>query len=231
MKHPRATRPQAFALLEFFVVLAVIAVFAVLLYPVLLKVRQNAYTAKCTATLRNIGQGLANYIGDKGYYPGRVADRRPTFWYEALEPYVTRLPVPKAGTAPSQWCRCPARKGDPSGGSSLLGYGYNMNFGNIPPDHSGFDPQSSYNAYWHITPARVQRPGQVVVIGDNRDDGVVSAFVLSALRSSTNAKDALHPRRHSGGGNFLFADGHVEHMTPEVFTSRIKPAGGDILVP
>lgn len=70
MRNKRSPRRTAFTLIELLVVIGIIAVLIAVLLPVLIKAREQANRAKCAANLRGIGQALAIYTTDYGYYPG-----------------------------------------------------------------------------------------------------------------------------------------------------------------
>lgn len=221
------SRHRAFSLLELMIAVVVVAILAAVLTAGMAKARELATGTKCAGQLRALSTGLSNFINDRGYYPGVRVTTRPTTWHHALEPYMTGGPIPATSAPASYWARCP---GNAQTSAGPLGYSYNQYFGNIPPNASDATDDSPFNPYWQIRPAQVQEPGKKIVIGDGRDDGVESAFSRNSLRNSANPKDALHPRRHLGGGNFLFADGHVERLTPQELTqlflatpSALKP--------
>ncbi len=217
---------RAFTLSELVILLGIVILLAALSLAGLGYARKSSLNVRCTAQLRTIHLGLAHFLNDRGYYPGMRVTTRPTTWHHALEPYITGQPIPDSAAPASPWARCPGLAPSDSG---PLGYGYNQFFGNIPPNASDNTGNSAFNAYWQIRPVQVIAPASKIVIGDGRDDGVTSSYSRNALRNSTNPQDTLHPRRHFGGGHFLFADGHVERLTPEEFTTRVRTT--DILKP
>ena len=67
----RATRVRStgFTLIELLVVLAIIAILAAILLPVLSKAEASGQSAACKANLRQTGSALAMFVNDEGSYP------------------------------------------------------------------------------------------------------------------------------------------------------------------
>jgi len=223
MIHPRFLRRRAFSVLEVMIALAVLAVLALLLMAIGKDVMDRSKTAKCMVNLRSIHLGLANYINDVGHYPGYRVNTRPTFWYQALVPYMEGGPVPPSGPPYSAWLYCPAR------GGTSPGYGYNAYFGHVPPGSSDFSPD--FAPYWKLRRSQVQQPSTKIVLGDNKDLGTTGSYSINQISRHIDPNNINHPRRHQKGGDFLFADGHVECLTPKLLTDRSKATGGAIFRP
>ncbi|HWL52773.1 MAG TPA: prepilin-type N-terminal cleavage/methylation domain-containing protein [Chthoniobacteraceae bacterium] len=222
---------RAFSVVELLVAIAIIAVLALLAMFSVGNLRKKARAVDCTVKLRAIGLGLAAYIQDKGYYPGVRVDPTPRNWYHGLIPYMTgeRMPVNAAERARvHDWFWCKERN---LNGTRTVGYGYNQYFGNIPPASSDYSPTSGFNQYWHLKPARVETPSKKIVIGDNHDAEAATSFALSVLHNGSSIDNYLRARRHNGGGNYLFADGHVEFISAVEMSERLQVDNKRILKP
>lgn len=106
--YKRDSRPRitGFSLVELLVVVAVLAILASILFPILFRVREYAYRTKCASNLRQLGQAFAQYSTDwNGFWPspgGLVGDRG--YWSQSgnggINGYVRQNGI---GTV---WC-CP----------------------------------------------------------------------------------------------------------------------------
>jgi len=64
-------RTWNFTLIELLVVIAIIAILAALLLPALNSAREKARAISCLSNLKNMGHGVAMYVSDYQYLPGR----------------------------------------------------------------------------------------------------------------------------------------------------------------
>jgi len=78
---------RGFTLVELMVVIAIIAILASLLLPVLSKTRAQAQSTLCKNNLRQVGIALATYVSDANRYPSINDWGTRKLWMDVLYPY------------------------------------------------------------------------------------------------------------------------------------------------
>ena len=89
---PHATARVLFTLIEFLIVIAIIAILASMLLPALNRARERAQASNCVSNLKQIGSALTLYQGDyNDYFPKAVMYEGDNFWSKVLtdRKYVT----------------------------------------------------------------------------------------------------------------------------------------------
>ncbi|HZP84094.1 MAG TPA: DUF1559 domain-containing protein [Chthonomonadaceae bacterium] len=231
-------RKSGFTLIELLVVIAIIAILAAILFPVFAQAREKARATACLSNTKQIGLAVQMYAQDYDEsffvspWPGGCPDtgyfltdpNQPReHWAVALYPYVKNggiFDCPSYnGTvyvaAYALWaCGDPARKKV----VPTVEYGLNeLIFGSLTP----------------TTLASIQSPANIGIIADNNYIFSWHNCLLGPLDSKVRkywtegrVNDADgdwtfyqgHPR-HSGGMNFVYADGHSKF-------ARASDAGG-----
>jgi len=226
-----------FTLIELLAVIAVVALLAGLLLPVIASARQRSRTAACRSNLHQVGIGLQIYVQECGAYPLASVGDGLGNWQRALRPL--------AGTAAFH-CPQTVRAADKyvrmfQFSSSLIHphYGYNYlgtTQKNPPPVNLGLGGDYSWDdlgATHRPTPeSRVAAPSRMIALGDS--DAAI--FVPLQSQPTPDYADLLHVtfphvvsgpefagvgRWHARGALMLFCDGHVEFERQERWTQPL----------
>ena len=224
----------AFTLVELLVVIAVIAILASLLMPVLSAAKRRAGQATCLNNLKQLGLGMQMYLDDfRDTFPG-MASQHSGFqasdwiWWRTNDPArpVQQSPiVASLATADTKLFRCPLDTDDSArlaqadnNGPYLYSYSltsYDVVNGFNPGMSSVFTGGQNLPSYL----AAVRNPGGKIMLAeevasDNSRDNPSGATVINDGRWMPAGHDAL-TARHGGKGDVTFADFHVEPETYE----------------
>lgn len=224
---------RAFSLLEFILVLGILAVFAALLFPAVLKVRSAALRASCSNNLRQIGLAVVMYEDTLGVIP--YARECPAPWRNGKDPYCQTLPTPNTWTGPNEiWWAPYDNRPNTTPTQTLPGYVPNATLfpfteGNArlfqcpagidttpgsPTLGQTFqvgyaaDPTSGGHRRWE---------GQAFHAWDHMDlPSCASAAVhWTAWPTDKATTTSRHsPPRHGGVYNVLYGDAHVSAISP-----------------
>jgi len=221
---------SGFTLIELLVVIAIISILAAILFPVFARARENARKAACMSNLKQIGLGLMMYVQDYdetypvSYFAGAPAGKLT--WYDVLDPYIKSDQVfvcPTAGKIESTGAS------DPSSG----GYGFNVggthtNTTNGTGNGFGYRSQANYwftpNGSGPLRLAGVDEPSNTFIICDPASNAYSHNGWIAVGYSNAGFMPVLHGGQVgpftgtvsappiSGGGNYIFADGHVKYV-------------------
>ncbi len=189
-----ATARRAFTLIELFVVIAIIAILAAILFPVFAKTRDKARQTACLSDTKQIGTGIMMYVQDYDETYPRLAlkaadtpERQswaPFSVFEAVGPYI------KNGIENVSWAATDANKPVPLAISGIWvcpsqpfantwrNYGaHNQVFSTF---ESGENGSVKFDA---TTAAAITRPSDLVVMSEL---GVADGWNTSSLDMSTD---------------------------------------------
>jgi prepilin-type N-terminal cleavage/methylation domain-containing protein/prepilin-type processing-associated H-X9-DG protein len=196
----RSSASLGFTLLELLVVMAVIAILAALLLPVLSSARRKAQSTQCLNNLRQISQGTFLYCEDN-------EDRLPFAWfddpnpqdnnfYSLLTPLLYGSDFDGYGDFELRIYSCPLRMREPLVGPNPMRVSYGM---------------CAYNSVAYPDP-KTRRLAQV-------QTSVSTTILLSDIAYVYNHPPILKMEpdqvgyKHDAKANMIFFDGHAERKS------------------
>jgi prepilin-type N-terminal cleavage/methylation domain-containing protein/prepilin-type processing-associated H-X9-DG protein len=201
---------QAFTLIELLVVIAIIAILAAILFPVVAQAREKARQAACLSQCKQWGLASEMYKQDyDGTFchwqgVGVMANGKngPIYWSELLQPYMKNRNI---GVCPSD--------GEPQDRTKdFLSYCFNRNVmwgKDKPMDQPATEAQVRYPSTT-IAMAEWTKPGYTgcMWVGPQ---SFYKEYLLKPLESNGD-------RRHNGGSNYVYFDGHAGWARSEKVT-------------
>jgi prepilin-type N-terminal cleavage/methylation domain-containing protein/prepilin-type processing-associated H-X9-DG protein len=211
-------RPTGFTLIELLVVIAIIALMAGMLLPALSRAKKQGRMASCKSNLRQLGVALQLYVTDHGFYPLNDVAMRTVispdgtseiqFVAAALSRYVPTTSsvrmCPEVEEFPIR-LMVEGATNKPITAKYRGAYGYNSR-GAVPKKPELMLGLGGFGVWgqkpqW-LRESAVLAPAQMIAFGDAQGgDGVTIVATHGTLPSP----------RHSGRGNMVFCDGHIEH--------------------
>ncbi|MBC7329044.1 DUF1559 domain-containing protein [bacterium] len=206
-------RRRGFTLIELLVVIAIIAILAAILFPVFSRARDQARKAACTSNMKQLAMALMMYVQDwdEAYPPVRFGAGRPCWdpaptyssWRTLTQPYVKNWQIYDCPSFPDWCCSEESRNGIPDA-PRYIDYQYNG---------SQFCPSPNHHV-WKM--ADFPAPADLILV---QEGGLQCAPDTGTWCNWVFRKDTAI---HSGGKNYIFADGHVKWMKPQQTTSPIN---------
>ena len=223
-------RRRAFTLIEILVVIGIIGLLAALLFPVFAQAREEARKTTCLSNMRQLGLAFQQYANDsRGKYPlsGNFQAWAPGYghWVSGEagddKSLVSIVFPPSAATPPSELAKPDFQRAAKVTDGSIFSYVKSTQVYVCPSAQYNTQLGLSYSmncAMSGVTVARTRAPGDIVLLVDEQypTDGFFYARGICKPGENACSTDALQDR-HNGGGNLLFADGHVKFFRNEAF--------------
>lgn len=226
--HTSSQRP-AFANIEMFLVLAIIAILAAVLFPVFSHAREQARRISCLSQEKSLGLSLLMYMQDYDETQPRCQNYLAhTSWRQDVLPYFKKYVKTNAETLacptnPNRGLRSrnnPETRNDDS--DIHLSYALNNN------DANGVGGACNRKA-GAVSLANITSPAQV--IGMVESTAYYSDFVVTAsveeeggkFHANDSTGKTGHLFTHHGRSNFWFMDGHAKSMKPLDTMNEVDP--------
>lgn len=226
---------KGFTLIELLVVIAIIAILAAILFPVLTNAKETARESGCCANLKQIGTAFSLYVDEyNGRYPAGARYRttgepqihpleHPTVctWDVAIYKYVKNI---KVFHCPSDVYKRP-----------------NVSYTSMKPSPRSYSLNDQPLWNYNLFPSEGYPNGGTWTMGEMKPS--ISRFILLSerIKSGTSTYNDFggwdwcslasgHPKtgEHLGGTvlNYLFFDGHVAGLKPDVVNGDAKNRWG-----
>jgi prepilin-type N-terminal cleavage/methylation domain-containing protein/prepilin-type processing-associated H-X9-DG protein len=255
MRPARSKRP-GFTLLELLIVIAIMAILAAILFPVLAQAREQARTARCLSNARQVGLAMMMYVQDYDEVilpwfvptgqapqlssPDPLARRADTkIWSQLVQPYLKNSQVLYCPSFDEQSLIKNAARPQCDGARirslfpggyyySHYGLAFSLVGGNCRPDSPRFAYPGNDVRYAPIkTLAQIARPAETMILQDNFTMQV-SQFGAPVWTAfgCECGFDAGGSSRHHQGCNYVFVDGHAKLIPGNPIHEGLIPCPG-----
>ncbi len=202
----RSVRARSgFTLIELLVVIAIIAILAAILFPVFAQAREKARQTQCLSNCKQIANAVLMYAQDydETLVPMGVGEFSFQVYTQLLDPYLK---------GPQVWV-CPSA-GITATTPPMRTVGMNFMVAKSFVFYSFLNPKPT-----PVTMTMMEYPAELILMADAQPLGYTSNFTPStrpftacqaADPNRTPTAAHIPYKRHSGGANYIFGDGHAK---------------------
>lgn len=219
---PPPREPQGFTVMELLVTTVILTILASLLFPALAAAKSRARSTVCRSHLSQIGKALVMYEGDYHYLPGAgdagIVRSKQTNWaLPSTNSWIVKLTP--YGTPRREMFNCPDYRPTPFLKPFRSdGFGYNAGGSAEIYKHMELNLGLGFGKSNFVSSSFVKAPADMVAIGDMQSESSVWLNIISP-QSTPIGRFTPVPKRHAGGANMVFVDGHVEWQKQVVWTA------------
>jgi prepilin-type N-terminal cleavage/methylation domain-containing protein/prepilin-type processing-associated H-X9-DG protein len=194
-------QPNGFTLIELLVVISIISILIAILLPALAKARLSAQAIKCGTAVKQMGMAIEVYTHDfKGYMPAGKATHDSTTYVWSNTLHILKL-LPDLNIF-----LCPT-----DNNPRLVFGAYKSSYGGNT--YSLKDDRKTF--------VQALKPSELILVADTNYDGSNNSYQIGSASTTRWILNSLRTRRHSDGGNTLFADQHVSLNPYETFVESL----------
>jgi prepilin-type processing-associated H-X9-DG protein len=218
----------SFTLIELLVAVTIVMILMALSLGVYGRAREDGRRIECLNNLRQIGVAFHLYALDHDeHFPfpnnsafGENDAHRDLCWFCALDKLLS--PATNIATQANQE-RALLIKQDPVIRKMKAAWWTNMHTLKMNENLGRFDPSGAETKSWFWRMSDCPEPARTVLLFDGRaEDEQTEEEPLSIIALRSDGTEGYVARRHRGGANVLFVDGHVQYRREKVQTAGMQ---------